>query len=115
MAGNEVGSVEDPAGGEREPQNPSRKELARLADESGDTTVVAKAPKWPVPATKAEKRAERSVALWFILSALSAIAFVVTFSVWPQAYVSPFQDGYLWTPQLSDPPSPSRCCRWVSA
>ena len=89
-------STENPAVGEREPQNSNREELARLADESGDTTVVAKSPKWPVPATKAEKRAERSVALWFILSALSAIAFVVTFSVWPQAYVSPFQDGYLW-------------------
>ena len=89
-------STEDPALGERKPENLSREQLARLADEFGDTTVVAKPPKWPVPATKAEKRAERSVALWFILSALSAIAFVVTFSVWPQAYVSPFQDGYLW-------------------
>lgn len=89
-------STEDPAFGEREPQNMSREELARLADESGDTHVVSKSPKWPVAGTSAEKRSERLVALLFALSALSAIAFVVTFSVWPQAYVSPFEDGYIW-------------------
>ncbi|HZE02715.1 MAG TPA: menaquinol-cytochrome C reductase, partial [Pseudonocardiaceae bacterium] len=89
-------STEDPAFGEREPQNMSREELARLADESGDTHVVSKSPKWPVAGTSEEKRSERLVALLFALSALSAIAFVVTFSVWPQAYVSPFEDGYIW-------------------
>jgi ubiquinol-cytochrome c reductase iron-sulfur subunit len=89
-------STEDPAFGEREPQNMSREELARLADEFGDTQVVSKPPKWPVAGTKAEKRSERLVALLFTLSALSAIAFVVAFSVWPQAYVSPFEDGYIW-------------------
>jgi ubiquinol-cytochrome c reductase iron-sulfur subunit len=81
---------------ERELQEMSREQLARLADESGDTSVVAKAPQWPVPGTKAEKRSERAVVAWFTLSALSAIAFVITYSVWPDRYVSPFQDGYIW-------------------
>jgi quinol---cytochrome c reductase iron-sulfur subunit len=82
--------------GSPNPNDMSREQLARLADESGDTTVVAKPPQWPVPGTKAEKRSERAVAAWFLLSALSAIAFVITFSVWPQRYVTPFQDGYTW-------------------
>ncbi|MDQ3826927.1 MAG: menaquinol-cytochrome C reductase, partial [Actinomycetota bacterium] len=81
---------------ERELQSMSREQLARLADELGDTKVVAKLSRWPVVGTKAEKRSERLVLLWLMLSALFAIAFVVTFSIWPQAYVSPFQPGYLW-------------------
>lgn len=89
-------STEDPALGERDLQNMSVEQLARLADELSDTEVVAKPPRWPVAATLAEKRSERLVALWFALSALFAIAFVGTFSLWPQEYVNPFQDGYTW-------------------
>jgi ubiquinol-cytochrome c reductase iron-sulfur subunit len=81
---------------ERELQSMNLEQLARLADELGDTKVVAKSPRWRVVGTKAEKRSERLVLLWFALSALFAIAFVVTFSIWPDAYVSPFQPGYLW-------------------
>lgn len=81
---------------DRELQQMSREQLARLANEFSETEVVAKTHNWPVPGTKAEKRSERFVALWFALSALSAIAFVIAFSVWPDRYVNPFQDGYIW-------------------
>jgi ubiquinol-cytochrome c reductase iron-sulfur subunit len=82
----------------------SREQLARLANELSNTKVVSKPPKWPVSGTRAEKRAERVVALWFTLSALSAIAFVVAFSIWPDEYVGPFKQGHtlyaLYTPVI---------------
>lgn len=80
----------------------SQDELARLAGELDDVEVVHNSPTFPVPGTRAEKRAERSVAFWFVLSAVSALAFVVAFIAWPHEYVSPFDPGYrmysLYTP-----------------
>ena len=46
----------------------SQPELARLAAELDDVEIVHNTPKWPVPGTRAERRAERAVALWFIIS-----------------------------------------------
>ncbi len=70
-------------------------QLARLAGELDDVEVVHNAAMWPVPGTTAEKRAERSVALWFGLAALSGLAFIGAFIFWPYRYVAPSQDGYL--------------------
>jgi ubiquinol-cytochrome c reductase iron-sulfur subunit len=74
----------------------SQDELARLASTLDDVEVVHNAPKWPVKGTKAEKRAERGVALWFVLSALSALGFIVAFIAWPHEYVAPGEPGYGW-------------------
>ncbi|WP_214368546.1 ubiquinol-cytochrome c reductase iron-sulfur subunit [Pseudonocardia sp. H11422] len=77
-------------------------ELARLAAELDDVEIVHLGKKFPIPGTRAEKRAERAVALWFALSALSALAFVVAFIVWPYEYRAPGDPGYtmysLYTP-----------------
>jgi ubiquinol-cytochrome c reductase iron-sulfur subunit len=77
-------------------------ERARLAAELDDVQVLHNQRKWPVPGTRAEKRAERSVALWFVISALSALAFLVSFLFWPYQYVAPGAPGYtlyaLYTP-----------------
>ena len=73
----------------------SQPELARLASELDDVEVVHNAPKWPVPGTRAERRAEHAVALWFIISALSALAFLLCYLFWPFEYVAPGQPGYL--------------------
>ncbi|RCW46088.1 menaquinol-cytochrome c reductase iron-sulfur subunit precursor [Halopolyspora algeriensis] len=94
--------------GERDPRSMSHQQLARLADHLEDVEVVAKTPQWPTSASSAErrteKRAEWTVALWFVLSALSAVAFVVTYSIWPDEYVRPSEDGYtyyaLYTPVI---------------
>jgi ubiquinol-cytochrome c reductase iron-sulfur subunit len=74
----------------------SREQLTRLACELDDVEVVSKTRKWPDPGTRREKRAERLVVLWFALSALSAIAFVIAYSIWPDRYVGPFEDGQTW-------------------
>jgi ubiquinol-cytochrome c reductase iron-sulfur subunit len=73
----------------------SQEELARLAAELDDVQVVHNAPKWPVSDTRAEKRAERAVALWFVISALAALAFLGCYLFWPFEYVAPGQPGYL--------------------
>lgn len=83
-------------------ENMSPDQLARLAAQLDDVEVVHNQRKFPVPGTRAEKRAERGVAAWFALSALSGLAFVAAFIFWPYEYRSPFQEGYtayiLYTP-----------------
>lgn len=80
----------------------SPEQLARLAAELDDVAIVHNQRKWPVPGTRAEKRAERAVALWFAISAISGLAFIGAFIFWPWEYRSPFDEGYavyaLYTP-----------------
>ncbi|HYH29053.1 MAG TPA: ubiquinol-cytochrome c reductase iron-sulfur subunit [Pseudonocardia sp.] len=68
---------------------------ARLAGELDDVDVVHNQNKWPLSGTRAEKRAERSVALWFVVSALSGLAFLAAFIFWPYEYKAPDEPGYL--------------------
>jgi quinol---cytochrome c reductase iron-sulfur subunit len=70
-------------------------ERARLAANLDDVDVVHNQRKWPLSGTRAEKRAERAVAMWFIISAVSGLAFLGTFLFWPFEYVAPGQPGYL--------------------
>jgi ubiquinol-cytochrome c reductase iron-sulfur subunit len=80
----------------------STDELARLATELDDVEVVHNQRRFPIPGTRAEKRAERAVATWFVLSAISGLAFLLAFLFWPHEYVAPFDEGYgifiLYTP-----------------
>lgn len=77
-------------------------QLARLAHELDDVDVIHNQRKFPIPGTRAERRAERAVTTWFVLSALSAIAFLAAFLFWPYEYRAPFEEGYgiylLYTP-----------------
>ncbi|MGE3287450.1 MAG: ubiquinol-cytochrome c reductase iron-sulfur subunit [Pseudonocardia sp.] len=80
----------------------STDELARLATELDDVEVVHNQRRFPIPGTRAEKRAERAVATWFVLSAISGLVFLLAFLFWPHEYVAPFDEGYgiyiLYTP-----------------
>lgn len=71
------------------------RELEQLGYRLDDVEIVDNSPKWPISGTRAEKRAERNVAAWFALSALSGLAFVVIFIVWPWEYRNPGTEGYL--------------------
>ncbi len=42
--------------------------------------------RWPVEGTKAEKRAERSVAYWLLLGGFSGLALLLVFLFWPWEY-----------------------------
>ncbi|MEO6881574.1 MAG: ubiquinol-cytochrome c reductase iron-sulfur subunit [Mycobacteriaceae bacterium] len=80
--------------GEGNIPDPSREELAgmdrdalvRLGTNLDDVDVAYRSERWPVPGTRAEKRAERSVSAWFFLAGIAALAFVGVFLFWPWRY-----------------------------
>ncbi|GGM53845.1 ubiquinol-cytochrome c reductase iron-sulfur subunit [Longimycelium tulufanense] len=82
----------------------SRDELVKLGTKLDDVELVHYADRWPVKGTRAEKRAQRGVTAWFVLSGLSGLAFLAVYLFWPWKYESPFADGYLmyslYTPLL---------------
>ena len=84
-----------PAPTAAEVEDMTLEQRARLAAELDDVDIVHNQRKWPLPGTRAEKRAERSVALWFVISALSGLAFLGAFLFWPYEYVAPGEPGYL--------------------
>jgi ubiquinol-cytochrome c reductase iron-sulfur subunit len=79
-----------------------RAELVRLGTSLDDVELVSYEERWPVHGTRAERRAQRRVLLWFLLSALSGLAFVGVFLWWPWDYRAPGEPGYglrvLYTP-----------------
>lgn len=82
-----------------------RDQLVKLGGKLDGVEIVEYPTPWPVPGTRAEKRAERLVAFWFALSGLSGLAFVVALIWWPWEYV-PYEDEVaaywygLYTPVL---------------
>ncbi|HVE30220.1 MAG TPA: Rieske 2Fe-2S domain-containing protein [Mycobacteriales bacterium] len=61
-------------------------EQAARATELDGVEIVHRRERFPVPGTKAEKRAERAVAACFVLAFLGAVAFVVCYVVLPWQY-----------------------------
>ncbi|QGK69413.1 Rieske 2Fe-2S domain-containing protein [Allosaccharopolyspora coralli] len=70
----------------------SRDEKVRLGTELDDVELVEYQDRWPVEGTRAEKRAERSIAMWFVIAGLSTVAFIAVFLFWPYRYVDPLSD-----------------------
>ena len=52
--------------------------------------------RWPVQGTKAEKRAERSVANWLLLGGFSGLALLLVFLFWPWEYKGRTTPGHWW-------------------
>jgi ubiquinol-cytochrome c reductase iron-sulfur subunit len=76
------------AGPAREPDEAalaamSNRELVALGGKLDGVDTVFKEPRWPVEGTKAEKRAERSVAWWLLLGGFFGLALLVIFLFWP--------------------------------
>jgi len=96
--------VTGPNLGGRDPSELSREELATLGMKLDDVEIVHATERWPVPGTRAERRAERGVAAWFALAAAGGLAFLAVFLFWPWEYVPPGSSEhwtYLWyTPLL---------------
>lgn len=65
----------------------SREELLELGGKLDGVEIVYKEPRWPIPDTKAEKRAERAVAYWLLLGGVSGLALLLVFLFWPWEYV----------------------------
>ncbi|WP_236788818.1 ubiquinol-cytochrome c reductase iron-sulfur subunit [Amycolatopsis sp. GM8] len=81
-----------------------RDQLLKLGGQLDGVVLVDYEDPWPVKGTRAEKRAERQVALWFIIAGLAGLGFVVGLIWWPWRYKAPGQDGTLlyslYTPVL---------------
>ncbi|MEU4651245.1 ubiquinol-cytochrome c reductase iron-sulfur subunit [Nocardia fluminea] len=80
----------------------SRDELVELGTNRDDVDVVYRNERWPVPGTKAEKRAERAVTFWFAVSGLAAAALIGVFLFWPWEWKGYGDEGHsaysLFTP-----------------
>ena len=61
----------------------SREQLVELGGRLDGVETVFIEDRWPVPDTKAEKRAERAVAYWLLLGGFSGLALLVIFLFWP--------------------------------
>ncbi|GAB2973193.1 ubiquinol-cytochrome c reductase iron-sulfur subunit [Amycolatopsis acidiphila] len=81
-----------------------RDQLVKLGGQLDGVELVDYPDPWPVKGTRAEKRAERFVALWFTIAGLAGLAFVVGLIWWPWQYRAPGQSGTflysLYTPML---------------
>ncbi len=64
----------------------SQQELVELGGKLDGVEIVYKEPRWPIPGTKAEKRAERTVAYWLLLAGVSGLALLLVFLFWPWEY-----------------------------
>ena len=67
----------------------SREELVRLGSALDGVTITHREDPFPVPGTRAEKRTERKVARWCIISALAGLGFLLAYLWWPYQYVPP--------------------------
>ena len=81
-----------------------RDQLLKLGGQLDGVELVDYPDPWPVKGTRAEKRAERMVALWFTIAGLAGLGFVVGLIWWPWQYKAPGDDGTflysLYTPML---------------
>ncbi|BBX69641.1 cytochrome bc1 complex Rieske iron-sulfur subunit [Mycolicibacterium psychrotolerans] len=64
----------------------SQQELLALGGKLDGVEIVYQEPRWPIPGTKAEKRAERTVAYWLLLAGISGFALLLVFLFWPWEY-----------------------------
>ncbi|MBX7453177.1 ubiquinol-cytochrome c reductase iron-sulfur subunit [Mycolicibacterium sp. 3033] len=80
----------------------SQEELLELGGKLDGVEIVYKEPRWPVPGTKAEKRAERTVAYWLLLAGVSGLALLLIFLFWPWEY-KPFGSDGEWLYALATP------------
>jgi ubiquinol-cytochrome c reductase iron-sulfur subunit len=88
--------------GEEELRAMSTEQAMIAAADVDDVHVVHRRNRFPVPGTKAEKRAERTVAGLFVLSALAGVGFIVAFIAVPYHYKTPShsQNFRFYTPIL---------------
>jgi ubiquinol-cytochrome c reductase iron-sulfur subunit len=61
-------------------------ELVRLGGRMDGVETVLKESRWPVEGTRAEKRAERGVALWLLFAGAMGLALLLAFLFWPWEY-----------------------------
>lgn len=80
----------------------SRDDLVKLGTERDGVDVAYRRERFPVPGTRAEKRAERQVSFWFAVSGIAAAVLVGVFLFWPWEFKGSNEEGHtaysLFTP-----------------
>ncbi|MFI7001874.1 ubiquinol-cytochrome c reductase iron-sulfur subunit [Nocardia sp. NPDC050175] len=80
----------------------TRDELVKLGTERDGVDVAYRRERFPVPGTRAEKRAERAVAFWFAVSGIAAAALIGVYLFWPWKFKPADEEGHtaysLFTP-----------------
>ncbi len=80
----------------------SSDDLVKLGTNLDGVEIIHREPRFPEAGTKAEKRAERTVAFWFTLAGISAIACFIIF-IWNHwEFALPGDDNY-WRYTLNTP------------
>jgi ubiquinol-cytochrome c reductase iron-sulfur subunit len=101
-SGNEPEGTQPPT--EAELAEMDRDQLVKLGTKLDGVELVEYPEPWPVKGTRAERRAERHIALWLLLSAVAGLAFVVCLIWWPWRYRPANAEGHflysLYTPML---------------
>jgi ubiquinol-cytochrome c reductase iron-sulfur subunit len=80
----------------------SRERLVELGGKLDGVETVFIEDRWPVPDTKAEKRAERTVAYWLLLGGFAGLALLLIFLFWPWEY-KPLGSQGEWLYSLATP------------
>ncbi len=92
------------AGPDGDARSVERQDLVRYGAEQDGVQLRKYADPWPVPGTRAERRARRLVLVWAAVSVLAGLLFVAAYVFWPAEYVPPGEDGHLvyllYTPML---------------
>jgi ubiquinol-cytochrome c reductase iron-sulfur subunit len=78
----------------------TRFDLVREGARRDGVEIVHYAPRFPVPGTRAEKRVERTIAFFFLLTGAAGTAFVVAFVAWPWQYEPGHAMNDYYTPIL---------------
>ena len=78
----------------------SRFDILREGLRRDDIEIVHYEPPFPVPGTKTERRLARTVGLFFLLTLLAGLAFVVIYVAWPWEYQHGSGPSKLFTPLL---------------
>ena len=74
----------------------SREELVELGGKIDGVDTVFKDDRWPVAGTRAEKRAERTVANWLLFGGFAGLALLLIFLFWPWEYKGENTPGHIW-------------------
>jgi ubiquinol-cytochrome c reductase iron-sulfur subunit len=78
----------------------TRFDLVKEGARRDGVEIVHYEPRFPVPGTTAEKRVERTIALFFLLSGAAGVAFVIIYIAWPWKYETGTNASKLYTPLL---------------
>ncbi len=80
-----------------------RDQLVALGGKLDGVELAEYPDPWPVKGTRAEKRAERMIALWFTLAGVAGLAFLIAMIWWPWEYAPPTESSQHFWYQLYTP------------